>query len=241
MRTRADRTAVLALVATLVVAVGCASGARRPATTAPSKAAADGATAERPVATDPVSPAAPVGIASAVEHDIAGFTLTRSEPVADDVRTDYAAAIRLLDAGRFAAAIAVLEALGERAPDVAAVQHALGVAHARIDALEEAEAALRLALALDPGHPVTLNELGLVQRRLGRFEASRASYEEALSRFDGFHPAHRNLAILCDLYLADTACALTHYEAYAQIVPDDPDVAKWIADLQMRAGLEGTR
>lgn len=170
-----------------------------------------------------------------IEEDV-GFTITVDARVSSSVRSEYEAAILLLEQGNEAAGIARLEAVTVEAPELSAPLIDLGIAQRRAGSLEAAEQSLKSALALDPNHPIAHNELGIIYRQTGRFDAARKSYEAALSIYSGYHFARRNLAVLCDLYLADRACALENYKAYMATVPSDDEAAMWIADLQNRTG-----
>jgi Flp pilus assembly protein TadD len=165
-----------------------------------------------------------------------GFTITEEVRVGAGVRNDFERALRLLAEENYESGIALLVEVTEAAPDVTTPHIDLAIAYGRVNDLERAEASIERALKLNPRHPVGLNELGIIYRKTGRFSQARASYEKALEVYPNFHFARRNLAILCDVYLANPDCALEHYQLYTQAVPDDEAVVMWIADLRARTG-----
>ena len=166
--------------------------------------------------------------------DVATFQLTEKVRIPADVRADYDAATRALQGQQYEQGIALLVKVTQKAPNAAAAYVDLGIAYSRSGDLDKALSSLRRAIELNPRQLVAYNELGIVYRRKGDFAAARESYERALGVFPGFHYARLNLAILCDLYLADLTCARDNYAAYQQVVPDDKQVAKWLADLNAR-------
>ncbi len=179
---------------------------------------------------------APVKRSARIEiQDEIGFTITEKARISGKVRADYESALNLLEHGQHERGIELLQGITEEAPELSAPRIDLGIAYHRIGDLESAETNLQKARELNPDHPIAHNELGIVYRKTGRFAEARSSYEKALAVYPGFHFARRNLAILCDMYLADLPCAVENYQAYLDAVPQDDEATIWIADIRNRA------
>ena len=173
-----------------------------------------------------------------IATDEAGFTITEQLRIGGDDYSRYEQALIFLRQERYQEGIRLLEAITEDAPALTAPWVELGIAYRRIGELEHAAEALEFAAALSPEHPIVHNELGIVYRKSGRFAEARAEYETALAVFSDFHFARRNLAVLCDLYLADLECALTNYRTYLETAGEDAEVEIWAADLANRMGVQ---
>jgi len=169
-------------------------------------------------------------------QEAVGFTIVEEAPINDAVRLDYDRAQNLLVQGRYEDGIELLEKVAEAVPTLSAPHIDLGIAYHELGELEAAEAHLHTALAINPAHPLALNELGIVYRKTARFALARQSYQAALDVYPGFHYARRNLAVLCDLYLADLECAVENYEAYMATVDSDDEAAMWLKNARFRSG-----
>ena len=172
-------------------------------------------------------------------QEAVGFTIVEDGRIGGAARGDYDTALSYLRQGQHEQGIEILEALVTSAPHLTAPRIDLGIAYHQSNKLEAARTHLEAALETSPAHPIAHNELGIVYRKLGLFGKARQSYEAALAVFPSYHYARRNLAVLCDLYLGDLACALENYQAYMHTVPGDEQATMWIADIQNRMGGPG--
>jgi len=187
-----------------------------------------------PVTQQPMAPQGPS--VARLEDGRQGFVIRETPSMDAESRSDFERAVAMMNDGNNEKAIELLARVIGRSPDVTAPYIDIAMAYMRTGKAEPAEQHLKTALALVPDHPVASNEYGLLLRRGGRFKEAREIYEKALASFPGYLPVHRNLGILCDLYLNDPECALKQFEVYSEGAPADGQVKIWIAELRMRLG-----
>ena len=151
-----------------------------------------------------------------------------------DVELDFKNAIVLMQQDNNAQAVTVLKTVIEREQRLPAPYVNIAIAYNKLGDTKAAEENLIKALKLDIGHPIANNELGLLYRKSGKFNAARTAYQNAINEHPDYLVAKRNLGVLCDLYIHDFECAYEQFEDYLDLKPDDKTVAIWLADVKRR-------
>ena len=196
---------VIAAALALVVLAGCASGG-------PAKAPESRGTAASPVA--PGEPG--------------------EETVPPQVQTLYEQAVASMAAGDYVDAELRFKEFQLQYPGYPGAYVNLAIIHANNDDDAAVRTNLDAALALNPNHPAALNQLGMLLRKNGKFIEAEAAYLKAVTVSPDYALAHYNMGVLNELYLQRLDVALQNFETYQELVGEDKQVAKWIADLRRR-------
>ncbi|MDH5617293.1 MAG: tetratricopeptide repeat protein [Gammaproteobacteria bacterium] len=151
-----------------------------------------------------------------------------------EARTLFEQAAAVMAAGDFVDAELRFKEFVLLYPDYPGAHVNLAIIHAKNEDDDATRAAIDAALALNPGHPAALNQLGMLLRRNGNFLEAEAAYMKAVTVSPEYALAHYNLGVLNELYLQRLEEALRHFETYQQLVGEDEQVERWIADLKRR-------
>jgi len=157
-------------------------------------------------------------------------------PIPARAAQQYAQALQLMKSGRNTDAELEFKELMVGYPELTGPQLNLGLLYMRDSRLPEAEATFKAALERSPANPVAGNELGIVERRLGKFAEAEAAYRRTIDAEPNYAPAHLNLGVLYDLYLAQPQKALTEFERYIEIAGENKQVTGWVVELRKRVG-----
>jgi tetratricopeptide (TPR) repeat protein len=162
-------------------------------------------------------------------------TAGKSQPINLLAQQQYEHALAAMKAKRDDQAERLLLTMTQAYPELAGPYVNLGIIYYRSGRTQAAVQAFRKALEISPQRADAYNHLGILLREDGRFSEARVAYEKALQIDPSYAYAHLNLGILHDLYLLNAKQALHHYELYQKLMPSpDPEVNKWIVDLQRR-------
>ncbi|MDP9084646.1 MAG: tetratricopeptide repeat protein [Pseudomonadota bacterium] len=157
-------------------------------------------------------------------------------PIPERAAQQYSQALQLMKSGRDADAELTFKQLAVAYPQFAGPPVNLGLLYLRDSRLTDAEAAFKSALERNPANLVAGNELGIVQRKLGKFAEAEATYQRTIAADPNYAPAHLNLGVLYDLYLAQPQKALVEFQRYIEIAGDNKQVAGWVVELRKRVG-----
>jgi tetratricopeptide (TPR) repeat protein len=177
--------------------------------------------------------AAPVKSKTAVA-DAASEGAPLEAPVPPEAQMQFDNAVATLNSGNTGAAEQSFRALSASHPAYAGPLLNLAIIQTKAGRLDDAHRSLTDAIARKASAQA-YNQLGIVNRRLGKFKEADEAYQRAIEVDPNYALAHLNLGVLCDLYLQQPQRALEAYERYLALA-DAPDakVNGWVTELKNR-------
>ena len=171
------------------------------------------------------------------------------------IKRKYAKAVKPMTSGDYAKAEERLLAFIDKYPGYPGAHVNLAIVYDKLEQADNAFAQLDLAEDLIKDYPPALNQRGIMKRRAGDFAGAEEAWTRATRKDPTYLNSWYNLGVLYDLYLQDLQMALDAYEEYQRqriesgkekivngryIPPSgveaDPEVDRWIADLERRIG-----
>jgi tetratricopeptide (TPR) repeat protein len=157
-------------------------------------------------------------------------------PIPPRAAQQYSQALQMMKSNRLTDAELEFKQLSVAYPQFAGPQLNLGLLYLQASRLPDAETAFKAALQMSPSNPIAGDELGIVERKLGKFTEAEAAYLHAIAAEPNYAPAHFNLGVLYDLYLAEPQKALEQFERYIEIAGENKQVSGWVIELRKRVG-----
>lgn len=146
-------------------------------------------------------------------------------------------AVAAIAAGDVARAEQLFTELTRNYPDYATPWLNLALLQYRRGDPNSAAANVDAALQRDDQLAPAWNLQGVLAREINNIDAAERAYRQAIAVDASYAPAWLNLGILLDIWRGQLSAALSAYERYVELSPEDQRdsrVAGWIADLQRR-------
>lgn len=157
-----------------------------------------------------------------------GSTLTDTE------QKTYANALKQLKKGEIEQAEKALIKLAQLHRGNFSLWINLANAHYQTKSFEAASNALSQADSIKPNTPEAHNLSGLIAVEEQDYKAAEQHYLKALSLNKNYPSAHYNLALLYDIFYQDIRSAITHYQLYLTLIPEeDTATASWVEELKL--------
>ncbi|MDX1694767.1 MAG: tetratricopeptide repeat protein [Ketobacteraceae bacterium] len=154
---------------------------------------------------------------------------------AQQARPRFDEALARLRNGDLEAALVLFQEISAQFPSLAGPVVNQAIILRNQEKYEQAKSVLQSALLNRAQNPYLMNELGLVHRHLGNFEAAKQAYLAAIRMEPNYDKAHYNLAVLADLYLHDPVLAYKEFQVYQSLQAEpDKKVAGWLKEIERR-------